>query len=283
MSTPPERPRRPRDGRAGDTRPDRSPRAGRGREDHGRYERKGPQRGADRPVDTRAHVAPERITGPALPDGATADALDPEVRRDLRSLSPDRAEQAACHLVAAGLLIDDDPQTALAHARTARALGSRLAVVREAVGLAAYAAGEFKEAAAEIRAHRRMSGDPQHLAVLADCERALGRPERALAMLDEPDVGRLDAAARIELLIVGSGARRDLGDATAAVALLEIAELDATTVRPWTPRLWYAYADALLAAGRADEAVRWFAAVAAIDEGETDADERLVELAPSDS
>jgi hypothetical protein len=123
-----------------------------------------------------------------------------------------------------------------------------------------------------------MSGSPDHLAVLADCERALGRPERALAMLDDPDVPRLDAAARIELLVVASGARRDLGDAAAAVGLLEVAELDTTTVRPWTARLWYAYADALLAAGREDEAVRWFTAVATIDDGETDAEQRLAAL-----
>jgi tetratricopeptide (TPR) repeat protein len=185
-------------------------------------------------------------------------------------------------LVAAGVLVDEDPAAALEHARTARALGARLAVVREAAGLTAYAAGEFREAAAEIRAHRRMSGSPEHLAVLADCERGLGRPERALAMLEDPDVGRLDAASRIELLIVASGARRDLGDAAAAVALLEIAELDSPTVRPWTARLWYAYADALLADGRQEDAVRWFTAVAAIDDGETDAEERLAEVAPRD-
>jgi tetratricopeptide (TPR) repeat protein len=123
-----------------------------------------------------------------------------------------------------------------------------------------------------------MSGSPEHLAVIADCERALGRPERALAALEDPEVDRLDPAARIELLLVASGARRDLGDAAAAVALLEIAELDASTVRPWTPRLWYAYADALLAAGRTADAADWFRAVSTIDDGETDALERLAEI-----
>jgi tetratricopeptide (TPR) repeat protein len=222
----------------------------------------------------------ERIVGPDLPEGITASDLDPEVRRDLRGLSADRAEQVAGHLAAAGVLMDEAPEAALEHARTARALGARLAVVREAAGLTAYAAGEFREAAAELRAFRRMSGNAEHLAVLADCERALGRPERALAMLDDPDVAGLDAASRIELLVVASGARRDLGDSAAAVALLEIAELDSPTVRPWTARLWYAYADALLAAGRSADAVRWFTAVAAIDDGETDADERLAALEP---
>jgi hypothetical protein len=94
-------------------------------------------------------------------------------------------------------------------------------------------------------------------------------------MLEDPDVDQLDPAARVELLIVASGARRDLGDHAAAVSLLEVGELDSSTVRPWTPRLWYAYADALLAAGRREEAIRWFGAVATIDDGETDAAERL--------
>jgi hypothetical protein len=67
------------------------------------------------------------------------------------------------------------------------------------------------------------------------------------------------------------------------VSLLEVGELDSTSVRPWTPRLWYAYADALLAAGRREEAVRWFGAVATIDEGETDAVERLDALEGPDA
>ena len=49
---------------------------------------------------------------------------------------------------------------------------------------------------------------------------------------------------------------------------------------PGAARLFYAYADALLAAGREDEAVIWFGHAADADEtGETDADERLDELA----
>jgi hypothetical protein len=123
-----------------------------------------------------------------------------------------------------------------------------------------------------------MGGSAEHLAVLADCERAMGRPERALAMLEDPDVGRLDPSSRIELLIVASGARRDLGDVAAAVSLLEVRELDSSAVKPWTARLWYAYADALAHAGRTADAVQWFTAVSAIDDGETDADERLDEL-----
>src|SRR4051794_9115304 len=124
-----------------------------------------------------------------------------------------------------------------------------------------------------------MTGDPAHLPLLADCERGLGRPDRALAFAKDPDVAKLDPADRVELAIVVSGARRDRGQADAAVVGLQGAALDSDQLQPWTPRLWYAYAEALLAAGRSDEALRWFESVAAIDdEGETDADERIAAL-----
>ena len=116
---------------------------------------------------------------PALPDDIVATDLDKDVRAELLSLNKPVAETVARHLVATGQLIDEDPAEALAHALAARRLASRIAAVREAVGLAAYHAGEWQTAIAELRTYHRMSGLQSHLAVLADCERALGRPERA--------------------------------------------------------------------------------------------------------
>jgi len=215
-----------------------------------------------------------------LPDDADPRRLDPEVRRGLSSLSAATADRVAAHLVAAGRALDEDPARALAHARAARALGGRVGAVREAVGVAAYHAGEYAEAIAELRAARRITGSPEHLPLLADCERALGRPDRALQVARDPGASGLDQAARVELKIVASGARRDLGQAEAAVLALQGLELTAATVTDWTPRLWYAYADALLAAGRVDEARQWFLAVVTTDEDDTtDAAERLAALA----
>jgi hypothetical protein len=58
-----------------------------------------------------------------------------------------------------------------------------------------------------------------------------------------------------------------------------VRELTATDDEPWVGRLRYAFADALLAAGRKDEAREWFARAAQADEdSETDAAERLLEL-----
>jgi tetratricopeptide (TPR) repeat protein len=178
----------------------------------------------------------------------------------------------------AGRLIDEDPEQALAHARAARALGGRVGVVREVNGLVAYAAGEWSEALSELRTARRITGEPDHLPVMADCERALGRPDRALAVADDPQAGQLDTAARVELMIVLSGARRDLGQPEAAAAALEVPALEGP-VREWTARLRYAYADALLEAGREDDARTWFARAAEVDDqAETDAEDRLLQL-----
>jgi tetratricopeptide (TPR) repeat protein len=205
--------------------------------------------------------------------------LDNSVRAELLSLTKPVAETVARHLVATGQLIDQDPALALAHALAARRLASRIAAVREAVGLAAYHAGEWQTAIAELRTYHRMSGRQTHLPVLADCERALGRPERAIDLYRGADRESMDPAQAIELLIVAAGARGDLGQGDAAVAMLQVRELTGTADAPWAARLRYAYADSLLAVGRREEAREWFARAADADENaETDAAERLLEL-----
>lgn len=214
-----------------------------------------------------------------MPEGLDIGMLDREVRAELRSLSKPNAEVVAGHLIAAGLAIETDPRRALDHARAARGRASRLAVVREAVGVAAYHAEEWGEAITELRTARRISGDPRNLALIADCERALGRPAQALRMLSDPDVGRLDPETRAELFIVVAGARRDLGQLDAALAVLARGGLDRERPRPGSIRLWYAYADILEQLGRTAEAAEWFAASAGLDvDGETDAAERAAAL-----
>ena len=201
------------------------------------------------------------------------------MRRELGSLPRATAERVARHLVAAGRLIDDDPEAALTHAMAARRDGSRIGVVREACGLAAYAAGRFEQALAELRAARRLTGSPHNAPVMADCERGLGRPERALELTGGVDRSLLDAATRIELVIVEAGARRDLGQPAAALAVLDLPELHGQSVGTSIARLRYAYADTLAELGRRDEAAEWFARSAAADlDSETDADDRRAAL-----
>lgn len=236
----------------------------------------GGTRGGQQP--TAAGVRPDRTSGPPIPDDVTGRELDPAVRRELAGLSPERAQAVAQHLVMAGRLIDSDPQEAYEHARAARQLAARLAVVREAIALAAYQIGRYDEALAEFRALRRISGGLEYWPVMADCERGLGRPERALRMAGAPEVATLDPGSRAEMRIVAAGARRDLGQLDAAIVTLQVPELDGPA-SPWVARLRYAYADALGAAGRPDEARHWFVRAAEADtEGETGAVERLAEL-----
>lgn len=235
-----------------------------------------PSGGAPRPA--RAPRV-ERPAGPPIPPDADPRLLPSEIRRELRALQDAVAERVAGHLVAAGMLLEEDAAAAYEHAKAAKALAQRVGAVREAVGVTAYHAGDYAAALAELKAARRITGQPDHLPLIADCERALGRPDRALAVTQDPERARLDRPSRVELAIVESGTRRDLGQPEAAVLALQGPELDSDAVEDWTVRLWYAYADALLAAGRRDDAVTWFTAAAAVDEdGETDAEERLVEL-----
>jgi len=147
------------------------------------------------------------------------------------------------------------------------------------VGIAAYRAGEWQTAVSELRTYQRLTGRQTHLAVLADCERALGRPEKAVDMFRAADRAKLTQNEAIELLIVAAGARADLGQKDAAVAMLQVRELTAGGDEAWAARLRYAYADALLGAGRAEEAREWFSRAVEVDEeGDTAAAERLLEL-----
>ncbi len=216
---------------------------------------------------------------PAIPDEITGAELDRDVRMALSGLSSFTAKEVARHLVMVGRHIDDDPELAWQHAQAARGRAARIGVVREAAGLAAYRAGQYADALAELRTARRLTGSDEHLPVIADCERAIGRPDRALTIAASPDVGRLPVDQRVEMLIVEAGARADLGQLDAAVITLQVGLLDSKVKAPWVPRLRSAYADALAAAGRGAEARLWLERAAEADpEDLTGASERLAEL-----
>ncbi len=212
-----------------------------------------------------------------IPDSITADQLDAEALAELRTLPGDLAEVVARLLVATS--VSDDPSLAYRYATKARSLAARVGVVRETCAIAAYQAGHWTTALAEFRAARRLTGRNSYLPLMADCERALGRPDRALEIVNEPDARSADRQTRIELRIVESGIRRDQGLFDAAVVALQIPELTSERSRPEYARLYYAYADALEQAGRGDEAREWFGRAADTDvDGETDAAERYDEL-----
>lgn len=249
--------------------------------------RRGPRRddgdrGARRPRagDERTRTQDQATyDGPPIDESITGKELDRSVSQQLRGLPEKLAARVARHLVAAGGLMDSDPKTAYQHTLAARGRAARIAVVREACGEAAYAAGEFAEALSELRAAKRLNGSQDYIAVMADCERALGRPDRALTLARNPAVANLEPELKAEVTIVEAGARRDLGELDAAIRTLENAPLRSRSRADWVVRLRYAYADTLLAAGRREDAIEWFHRTVGVDSEEiTDAADRVAAL-----
>ena len=240
--------------------------------------RRPPERPQEPPRPGLARSAQE----PALPESVDTRSLHRAVRAELRSLPKELAEIVARHLLMAGQLVDSEPELAYAHAEAARRRASRLPIVREAAAETAYAAGHYDVALSEFRALRRMTGSDDYLPVMADCERALGRPQNALKLAKESERRQLDPALRVEMTIVEAGARADLGQHLEARRILDRAVHDAPP-RPEPAlahaRLQYAYADLLLRAGQQAEARHWFASAAGLDaEQQTDAQQRVDEL-----
>src|SRR5215207_3887934 len=253
--------------------------------------RSGLPRKPSEPSAPRGQQGPERQPRPGLvrkpneppvPEGLDLRALHRSVRAELRGLPKELAEIVAAHLVAAGQLIDEDPELAYAHAEAARRRAARLPIVREAAAETAYAAGHYDAALSELRAIRRMTGTDDYLPVMADCERALGRPQNALKLAKESARRPLDPALRIEMTIVEAGARRDLGQSAESLRILGQAagQIGPPAAPPIAvARLRYAYADALHQRGASADARSWYQAASKLDpHGETDAKARLDEL-----
>lgn len=195
---------------------------------------------------------------PELPDEVSIGQLDREVRGRLRGLSKEHAERVGRHLVMVGSLLDINPELAYQHAQAAVRHASRIDVVREAAGIAAYRTGRYAEALSELRTARRLSGSSQHLAIMADAERGLGRPEKAIELANSPDAATLDDDAKVELAIVESGARCDLSQWDAALATLDGLPKLSGDLRL---RVLAARAGVLEAAGRQAEAAEVLAAI----------------------
>jgi len=225
----------------------------------------------------------DRPPAPEIDPDVTMADLDRQVRGRLRGLSKENAEKVGLHLVMAGRLLDSDPELAYEHAAEAVRRAGRIDIVREAAGITAYRTGRFAEALRELRTVRRLNGSSEHLPLMADCERGLGRPERAIDLAHSPEAKELDEAGKVELAIVVSGARLDLGDAEAALATL--AHLESRD-RVVAARVAQARASALEALGRGEDAQ---AALAGFSEeelraasGETEEELVVVDLAELD-
>jgi len=240
-----ERPRR--DGERSDFRRGQ----GRGGNRNGRFDPDPPRRGG-RPPRT---PPPPRVPEPELPEDVSAKDLDSTARMGLRALSRLNAENIARHLVMTQRLLETDPEVAYAHARYAASHAGRIAIVREAAGIAAYVAGLYSEALRELRAARRLSGmDTMYRAMEVDCERALGRPDAALRSAQNALQLDLEDDERAELAIVVTGIYHDQGNDELALITIEDAIRKAPKDTETLRRLHSVRADRLEDLGRVREA-----------------------------
>lgn len=184
---------------------------------------------------------------PQLEDNLDLRTLPFPIRAELRGLTATMAETVGGHLLMAGQLMDEDPELAYQHADSAKRRAARLPVVREALAETSYAAGHFEVALNEMRALRRMTGSQEYLAAMADCERALGRPQNSLKLAKEATGLPLDAHQRVEMAMVEAGARDDLGQDAEAKRLLKraIEDLGPKAGKESLARLQFAYGDLL--------------------------------------
>jgi len=194
---------------------------------------------------------------PLIPDQITENDLDMSVRVQLKTLTQENAEMTARHLAMVNLLFESDPQLAHKHAKAAAKRAGRIAVVRETLGITAYLVEDYALALRELTTYRRLSGSNDQLPLMVDSERGLGRPERALELGRSVDRAKLPLPVRINLAIVMSGARLDLGQVDLALAELEIPELNPKKVYEFSPALFRAYADTLIIGNKEKEAQRW--------------------------
>ncbi|MFT4263442.1 MAG: tetratricopeptide repeat protein [Nocardioides sp.] len=236
--------------------------------------------GIDRGTQPERTADQKAYDGPDLPDFITGKELDRGVAAQLKGLPEKLAARVGRHLAAAQHFLEvDNAEIAYQHALAAKSRAQRLAIVREAVGEAAYYAGHFDVALAELRAAKRMNGATAYLPMMADCHRALGHPEQALKLAQSPSVRNFAPAQKAEMTIIEAEARAELGQLDAALRTLELAPLMSKSRETWVVRLRYAYADILEKAGRPEEALSWFHRTLAIDaEESTDAGERAAAL-----
>lgn len=247
----------PRQSRGGSGRPDgRAAGGGRRRAEPGQ-----PPGGSRNVRPQRRDERAQRPPEPDLPEDIHPQMLDGAARARLRTLGKANADLVARHLVVAGQLLESDPERAYQHTQAAQRRAGRVDVVREAMALTAYATGRYAEALRELRTARRLSGLDAHRAVEADCERGLGRPERALAVVAEADISALGPTDRAELAMVASGARADLGEYEAGLLVLDGPLTRTVTDPQLVRRLALVRADRLDELGRTEEAAAVRAAV----------------------
>jgi tetratricopeptide (TPR) repeat protein len=200
-----------------------------------------------------------------------------ELRRVAR---PDRAQTGIAHLERAVELLErGDARAGAREAQRAKELVPRSPAVREVLGLALYQRGRWAEALSEMQAYRRMSGRADQNHIIADCYRALNKPERAASLAEEALASQgVPVAARVEAVIVAASALADMGRFDQALGLLRRIRTRADVAGPEAIRAWYVTGTVLERAGRTRDAAREFRKILRHDPAAYDVAERLAQL-----
>ena len=226
------------------------------------------------PKALQPHPGPRRSAAPPKP--ALARSLVEEIRSTTR---PAAHKEAIARLERAVELLErGDPRGAGREAEKAKVLAPRSAAVREVLGMALYGQGRWREALAELKTYKRLSGrvDQNHL--IADCLRALGRADQAVPLAEEALRSNIPVDAKAEAVIVAAASLRDLGRHREALAMLRRAQTREDVSQAYTLRLWYLAADVLERSGRKDEAEREFRKILRHDPSAFDVAERVAQL-----
>lgn len=220
------------------------------------------------------------MSEPEVPLEITGKELPGEIKSELRTLPEGLANYVAKHLVAASYFLEDDPALAHRHALAAKTgSATRIAAVREVVGVTAYGVEDWSLALSELQAAKRISGQIQLLPLIADCYRALGKPEKTIEILESKESGKLSVEEYCELLLVAAGARKDQGNIDAAMSLLKNKVMTSGNPVFSAARLRFYFADLAAIKGDKKLALEWFKRCYELDpENELGSQERIEEL-----
>jgi tetratricopeptide (TPR) repeat protein len=194
---------------------------------------------------------------------------------------PGKADVAISRLERAVALLErGDARGAAAEAAKAKEVASRAPSVREVLALALYQLERFPQALSEMQAYRRMSGRADQNHIIADCLRAVGRPERAVPLAEEALRAKgVPLSAKAEAVIVAASALADQGKFDQALGMLRRIRTRDDVAGPEVLRVWYVTGSILEQAGRRREARREFQKIVRHDAGAYDAAERAAQLA----
>ena len=216
---------------------------------------------------------------PKMPKGLEWSMLSKDERERLRGLSKEHAENIGLHILAAYAQEENDPENALAHAKWAAKQASRIDIARETLAFIAYRQGDYKLAMREFRTAYRMNGFLDYLPFIADCERGVGNPKKAIELAMSDDAKYLRGEAKAEMFLVYAGALGDLELWDKAVQIVHTLGRSKGLAGAYRMRAVQAEQYFLEEAGRTDEAVALDTMLdklemqyADVDEDETDED-----------